>query len=81
MGERSRFPLHLSRAFTQFHSITAWQLDCSAHFTEVETETKNIGNFAQGQVEVEEFRPRSWISIWSCCQQTLLLRHQWTVRP
>ena len=59
MGERSRFPLLLPCAFTQFHSVTARQLYCSAHFTEVETEAKNIGNFAQGQVEVEEFRPRS----------------------
>lgn len=81
MGEENHNFLCISRAFyLQFHSITAWQLDCSAHFTEVETETKNIGNFAQGQVAVEEFRPRSWISIWSCCLQTLLLRHQWTVR-
>lgn len=46
----------------------------SAHFIDVETETKNIGNFAQGHVKVEdqEFRPGAWVCIWRCCQQTLL---------
>ena len=46
----------------------------SAHFIDVETEAKIIGNFAQGHVKVEdqEFRPRVWVCIWRCCQQTLL---------